>query len=69
LILMSADYLSRLLRRKLVKHLWGGESDKRVIQKSEKWTLLLTVARAAAAERWFLLSNDSGTTGDKVIVT
>lgn len=38
-------------------------------QKSEKWTLLLAVARAAAAERWFLLWNESGTTGDKVIVT
>jgi hypothetical protein len=36
-------------------------------QKSEKWTLLLAVAGSAAAERWFLMWNDGGTTGDKMI--
>jgi hypothetical protein len=36
-------------------------------QKSEKWTLLLAVAGAAAAERWQMMWNDGGTTGDKMI--
>lgn len=36
-------------------------------QKSEKWTLLLAVAGSAAAERWEMMWNDGGTTGDKMI--
>ena len=36
-------------------------------QKSEKWTLLLAVAGSAASERWEMMWNDGGTTGDKMI--
>lgn len=36
-------------------------------QKSEKWTLLLAVAGSAAAERWRMMWNDGGTTGDKMV--
>ena len=36
-------------------------------QKSEKWTLLLAVAGSAVAERWEMMWNDGGTTGDKMI--
>ena len=36
-------------------------------QKSEKWTLLLAVAGSAAAERWEMMWNDGGTTGDRMI--
>ncbi|KAL7502605.1 hypothetical protein ACHAXN_000540 [Cyclotella atomus] len=65
LIFMSVDYLLRLLGRQLAKHLWGRESDKRVITKSLRSGLFFLQLLELLRQKDMVF--DCGTTGDKMI--